>query len=70
MPRIRNGATGAIMSVSESTAARLGSEWAPADAVPETEPETAEAETKTESEEVPETEPETATSKGRARNTK
>lgn len=31
MPRLRNEVTGAVMSVPESTAARLGSEWVPAD---------------------------------------
>lgn len=37
MPRLRNEATGAVMSVQESTAARLGSEWVPADK-PKSEP--------------------------------
>lgn len=37
MPRLRNEVTGAVMSVSESTAARLGGEWVPAD-VPASEP--------------------------------
>lgn len=37
MPRLVNKVTGAVVSVSESTAARLGSEWAPADQ-PVTEP--------------------------------
>jgi hypothetical protein len=32
MSRLRNEVTGAVMSVSESTAARLGGEWVPADA--------------------------------------
>lgn len=31
MPRLRNEATGAVMSVQESTASRLGREWVPAD---------------------------------------
>lgn len=31
MPRLRSEVTGAVMSVPESTAARLGSEWVPAD---------------------------------------
>lgn len=41
MPRLRNENTGAIMSVSESTAALLGSQWIPDDqaATPEPEPE-------------------------------
>lgn len=37
MPRLRNKVTGAVMSVPESTAARLGSAWVPAD-VPAIEP--------------------------------
>lgn len=35
MTRLRNEVTGAVMSVSEPTAARLGSEWVPADQQPE-----------------------------------
>jgi hypothetical protein len=35
MPRLRNEVTGAVMSVQESTAARLGSEWVSADSQPE-----------------------------------
>lgn len=31
MPRLRNESTGAVMSVEESTAALLGSEWVAAD---------------------------------------
>jgi hypothetical protein len=31
MPRLRNEVTGAVMSVSDSLAALLGSEWVPAD---------------------------------------
>jgi len=31
MPRLRNELTGAVMSVEDSTAALLGSEWGPAD---------------------------------------
>lgn len=31
MPRLRNEVTGAVMSVSDSTAALLGGEWGPAD---------------------------------------
>ncbi|WP_435883596.1 DUF7302 family protein [Streptomyces rubiginosohelvolus] len=31
MVRLRNKVTGAVMSVQESTASRLGSEWVPAD---------------------------------------
>lgn len=31
MPRLRNELTGAVMTVPESTAARLGSEWVAAD---------------------------------------
>ena len=31
MPRLRNELTGAVMSVSEATAANLGSEWVAAD---------------------------------------
>ena len=31
MPRLRNELTGAVMSVSESTAALLGSQWVAAD---------------------------------------
>lgn len=37
MPRLRNEATGAVMSVQESTASRLGREWVPADK-PKSEP--------------------------------
>lgn len=37
MVRLRNKVTGAVMSVQESTAARLGREWVPADK-PKTEP--------------------------------
>ena len=40
MPRLRNRVTGAVMSVPESTAARLGIEWVPADEPHETEPDT------------------------------
>lgn len=40
MPRLRNEVTGAVMSVQESTASRLGSEWVPADK-PVSEPEKA-----------------------------
>ena len=29
MPRLRNSQTGAVVSVSDETAARLGSEWEP-----------------------------------------
>lgn len=39
MPRLRNEVTGAVMSVSESTAALLGSGWVSADEKPP-EPET------------------------------
>jgi hypothetical protein len=35
MPRLRNEVTGAVMSVSDSLAALLGSEWVPADQQPE-----------------------------------
>lgn len=35
MPRLRNEVTGAVMSVSESTAARLGSGWVSPDQQPE-----------------------------------
>lgn len=38
MPRLRNKLTGAVMSVPESTAARLDGAWVPAD-VPVVEPE-------------------------------
>ena len=31
MPRLRNELTGAVMTVEESTAAQLGSEWVSAD---------------------------------------
>lgn len=31
MPRLRNVQTGAVVSCSDETAARLGSEWVPAD---------------------------------------
>lgn len=31
MPRLRNEVTGAVMSVADSVAALLGSEWVPAD---------------------------------------
>lgn len=31
MPRLRNVNTGAVMSVSDETASRLGSEWVPAE---------------------------------------
>lgn len=31
MPRLRNTQSGAVVSCSEETAARLGSEWAPVD---------------------------------------
>ena len=31
MPRLRNSQSGAVVSVSDETAARLGSEWEPAD---------------------------------------
>ena len=31
MPRLRNIHTGAVVSVSDETAARLGSEWEPAE---------------------------------------
>lgn len=37
MVRLRNKVTGAVMSVQESTASRLGREWVPADK-PKTEP--------------------------------
>lgn len=37
MPRLRNKVTGAVVSVSESTAARLGGVWVPA-GQPVTEP--------------------------------
>ena len=40
MPRLRNEVTGAVMSVSESTAALLGGRWVSAD-VQEPEPEEA-----------------------------
>lgn len=40
MPRLRNEVTGAVMSVEDSTAALLGSEWVPAD---QQKPEPAEA---------------------------
>lgn len=33
MPRLRNTKTGAVVSTSAETAARLGSEWEPADKV-------------------------------------
>ena len=35
MPRLRSEVTGAVMSVSDATAARLGSEWVSADSKPE-----------------------------------
>lgn len=38
MPRLRNTVTGAVVSVSESTASRLGSAWTAADQ-PRPEPE-------------------------------
>jgi hypothetical protein len=31
MPRLRNEVTGAVLTVSDSTAARLGAGWVPAD---------------------------------------
>lgn len=31
MPRLRNSQSGAVVSVSDETAARLGSEWEPAE---------------------------------------
>lgn len=31
MPRLRNDLTGAVMTVEDSTADQLGSEWVPAD---------------------------------------
>ncbi len=31
MPRLRNSQTGAVVSVSDATAARLGGEWVPAE---------------------------------------
>lgn len=34
MPRLRNGQTGAVVSCSDETAARLGSEWSPVDSAP------------------------------------
>lgn len=37
MPRLRNAVTGAVMTVSEGTAERLGSEWADADTKPRSE---------------------------------
>lgn len=37
MPRLRNEVTGAVMSVSDSTAELLGGEWGPVD-VQESEP--------------------------------
>lgn len=37
MPRLRNALTGAVMTVSDETAGRLGSEWADADAKPRSE---------------------------------
>lgn len=40
MPRLRNEVTGAVMSVSDLTATRLGSEWVPAGAQ-QTEPDDA-----------------------------
>jgi len=33
MPRLRNVQSGAVVSVSDETAARLGSEWEPAEKV-------------------------------------
>ncbi len=35
MPRLRNEVTGAVMSVSESTAALLGGEWVSSEQKPE-----------------------------------
>lgn len=34
MPRLRNTLTGAVVSCSDETAARLGGEWVPADVKP------------------------------------
>lgn len=34
MPRLRHSQSGAVVSVSDETAARLGSEWEPADKAP------------------------------------
>lgn len=34
MPRLRNSQTGAVVSCSDETAARLGSEWSPVDNAP------------------------------------
>lgn len=36
MPRLRNIQSGAVVSCSDETAARLGSEWRPADEAPAT----------------------------------
>lgn len=34
MPRLRNASTGAVVSCSDETAARLGSEWRPVEVKP------------------------------------
>ena len=39
MPRLRNTRTGAVVSCSEATAARLGRGWEPADTAPVIDPE-------------------------------
>lgn len=38
MPRLRNIQSGAVVSCSDETAARLGSEWVPADETPKKAP--------------------------------